>query len=111
MIAFGGLAFLIISMFFTKSLLNKKYSGYEVLNTCRNNNFVVENIKEYKGVLYINDSIELATAYNNETPIVMLHEFLETSDSIVLKKSADTLKVYRNGKNYWFKYFGKSCDR
>lgn len=80
-----------------------------MLNRCKTNAFKVSKIKEYKGVLFLNDSLKLATSYRNTKPVEMLYEFIKKGDSIELKLGNDTLFLHRGGKKYWFVYYDDPC--
>ncbi len=99
----------VIGIIFMNYSVKSKYSNYHDLDRCNTQSFKVSKIEKDRGVLFLNDSLILGTAYNNDRPVLMLYRFIEISDSIHLKKSSDTLELYRKGKRYWFKYFGKKC--
>ena len=103
-------AYLVISILAINYFLRWQYGNYVLLDRCKTYSFKVNNLKEYKGILYINDSIELATTYNNgKHPYLMLYEIIEKGDSISLKSNSDTLYLYKGKKKYWFIYFGEPC--
>jgi len=89
--------------------LRTQYGGYSLPNRCKSNNFRITKMKQYKGVIYINDSLKLATSYRPVKPVVMLYENIQLGDSIELENNNDTLYLHRNGQKEWFIYYGDSC--
>ncbi len=100
---------LALGLILIKVYLNDQYGGFKMLDRCKTHNFRVSKIKEYRGVLYLNDSLKLATAYKNTTPVEMLYEFIRKGDSIDIKPGNDTLFLHRENKKYWFIYYDNSC--
>jgi hypothetical protein len=101
---------LVLGLILIKVYLNYQYGGFKMLDRCKTYNFKVLKIKEYKGVLYLNDSLKLSTAYKNTTPVEMLYEFIRKGDSIDIKSGSDTLFLYRENKKHWFIYYDNSCQ-
>nr|WP_299381218.1 hypothetical protein [Allomuricauda sp.] len=91
--------------------LKYRYGGYKILDRCESHNFKVQNIRQYKEVLYLNDSLKLANSYNNIKPYQFLNRFIEAGDSVVLESMNDTLYLFRNNKKFWFIYYGEECEQ
>jgi hypothetical protein len=102
--------FLIVSIIIINIYLKNEYGNYLILDRCSVHKLKIKKIKKYKGILFINDSLRLATSYNNIKPILMLGDFIKVGDSLLLKPSNDTLIVFRNKEKHWFIYYAKDCN-
>ncbi len=65
-------------------------------------NIKVEDVFEYRGELFINDSISLGSAYDNQYPPNHLLDFIEVGDSISIGAHNDTIKLFKRNKEFWF---------
>lgn len=106
------IVFLITCVLLLNYYLRETYGGYSLLDRCQTHNITVNDVRDYKGVVYINDSIKLSTSYKNDTPppVFMLYEFIQKGDSITLEAKSDTLFLFRGNEKHWFIYFGEPCD-
>lgn len=105
-----GMTLILFFVFGLNFINNRLYGNYSLIDRCNNYHIKILSIKEYKGVLFINDSLEFSSANREDNDSVLwLYKFIKLGDSLVLESTNDTLFIYRNKKKHWFKYYGKVC--
>ena len=97
---------LIIYILLTFCLFYYLYDEYFKINELNKTiPFCIEinEVKIYRGTLYINDSFFIHVAVNNQYEIPMIEDFINIGDSICVRGNGnDTIFVYRNGDEYFF---------
>jgi len=82
-----GLVLLLFFIFITLLInlrLTLRFKNYSLLDRCVTNSFIINSIIFNKGNMYVNDSIQFATSYKNDTQIVTHFMFIEAEKSIGL---------------------------
>ncbi len=109
-IALIGMILILLLVFGLNFAINIFYGNYSLIDRCNNYHIKILNVKEYRGVLFINDSLEFSSANReNNDSVLWLYKFIKLGDSLVLESTNDTLFIYRNKKKHWFKYYGRAC--
>lgn len=90
-------------------VLIESHRKYENIEKDKRYNFRVVEFHQYRGVLFLNDSIAIGPSYDDKRPPSRyLNRMIEKGDSIVKNKNSDTIYLYKGIKVYWFiRHFNK----
>lgn len=88
---------------------NRQLRRYKLVEFDKSYFFTVHKMNEYRGELFLNDSISIGAAYDNGRPYPnFLHDYLMMGDSIAKKVNSDSIIVFRSGfSNRWFIHHSK----
>lgn len=100
-----GVILIVVTFFIVPFAINRSLRDHSEIQGKDEYYLKVLRLKEYRGSVFINDSLSVETAYDNSQPRPLhLFEFLSVGDSLVKHAQNDTIVVIKSsGESRWFK--------